>query len=89
MSVFPTLPLIVLLLSQAPPPGSDRRVDLAARLEFMKKSVATFDLHSTDDPRVTYRLKAEPVLRFTDPAGGRPRQARRRWPRPSDRPPGR
>jgi hypothetical protein len=70
MSVFPTLPLIVLLLSQAPPPGSDRRVDLAARLEFMKKSVATFDLHSTDDPRVTYRLKAEPVLRFTDPAGG-------------------
>jgi hypothetical protein len=70
LSVFPTLPLIVLLLGQAESSSAYRRNEPAARLEFMKKSLATFNLHSIDDPQVTYRLKAEPVLRFTDPAGG-------------------
>jgi hypothetical protein len=65
-----TLTMVLVLLGQASPSSAYRRNDSAVRLEFMKKSLATFNLHSIDDPQVAYHLKAEPVLRFTDPAGG-------------------
>ena len=39
------------------------------RLEFMKKSVATHSLTRAGDPSVTYRLSAEPAMRFTNSVG--------------------
>ncbi len=43
--------------------------DAAARLEFMKQSVAAYTLRKPDDPTVTYRVQAEPVVRFNNPVG--------------------
>lgn len=62
--------IVIAALGQAPPEGPDRLDDPASRLEFMKKSLATYDVHSIDDRGSKYRLQPEPILRFTNPVGG-------------------
>jgi hypothetical protein len=63
-------PLIVALLGQAPPaPSTENPGDPAARLEFMKKSVATYNVRPAESRRTTYRLQPEPIIRFTNPVG--------------------
>jgi hypothetical protein len=66
--------MIVLLLSlglvgQSPARGAEWPKAPAARLEFMKKAVASHTLQAADRPNVTYRLQAEPALRFTNSVG--------------------
>jgi hypothetical protein len=56
------------LLGQNPPTG-DGKEDREARLEFMKTSLATYDVHPAIDRKASYRLQVEPVLRFTNPVG--------------------
>jgi hypothetical protein len=51
------------------PPAVDSKEERATRLEFMKSSLAKYDVSSTGVPKVTYRLQAKPVLRFTNPVG--------------------
>jgi len=63
-----TLNLVLGLLGQDPVPG-DGKDERAARIEFMKTSLAKYDIHSAGDRKVTYRLQPEPVLRFTNPVG--------------------
>src|SRR4051812_34883142 len=60
--------LTVSLLAQAPPTG-DGKEERAARLEFMKTSLATYDVHPAGESSKKNRLQAEPVLRFTNPVG--------------------
>jgi hypothetical protein len=59
------------LLGQERPParGPEIAKESAARLEFMKKSVAVHTLKPAGDPNVTYRLLAEPAIRFTNSVG--------------------
>jgi len=64
-----TLLLTLGLLGQAPTRGPEIPKEPAARLEFMKKSVALHTLRPAGDPNVTYRLQAEPALRFTNSVG--------------------
>jgi hypothetical protein len=64
------LPLILGLLGQAQPPAGDTFADSKARLEFMKKSLAIYEVRALDDRGTKFRLQAEPVLRFTNPVGG-------------------
>ena len=65
--------MIVLLslgvLGQVPARGPEVPKQSAARLEFMKKSVAVHALRPADAPNVTYRLEIEPALRFTNSVG--------------------
>lgn len=67
-----TLPIAMTLalglLAQAPPEGEGKD-ERAARLEYMKTSLATYDVHPSADPRATFRLLPEPVIRFTNPVG--------------------
>ncbi len=62
------LPMIVALVAQAPPAG-DSKDERAARLEFMRKTLATYEVHPASNPSARYRFQAEPVLRFTNPVG--------------------
>jgi hypothetical protein len=62
------LPLLLTLLGQTPKTDAEPAAS-AARLEFMKKAVSAHALHPRDDPKTTYRLQAEPVLRFTNTIG--------------------
>jgi hypothetical protein len=66
--LFPVA-LLLGLLNQAPPAG-DTAEDLKARLEFMKRSMATHDVQALDARGTKFRLLPEPVLRFTNPVGG-------------------
>jgi hypothetical protein len=70
MNYLLCVPLLLGLLGQAPTPAGDTPGDLEARLEFMKRSMATHDVHALDDRGTKFRLQAEPVLRFTNPVGG-------------------
>ena len=70
MKYFVSVPLVLALLGQAPPPAGDNPADLKARLEFMKKTMAANDVHAIDDHGTKFRLQPEPVLRFTNPVGG-------------------
>jgi hypothetical protein len=69
MTALPAVPLIVALLGQATPPAFESPGEAAARLDLMKKSVASIVLRSTDGPSKAYRLRPEPVLRFTNTVG--------------------
>jgi len=80
------VPLILGLLSQAPPPAGDTPADFKARLEFMKKSMASNDIHALDDRGTKFQLQAEPVLRFTNPVGGSRDGAMFLWLGEADRP---
>lgn len=64
-----SLLLIAGFLGQGPSPASEKADGAAARLDFMKKSVAVYDLRPADDPKAAYRLLPEPVLRFTNTVG--------------------
>jgi hypothetical protein len=64
------LPVLFSFLGQAAPPGQEGRSDPAARLEFMKTSMASYQVHSTAEPAMAYPLQAEPALRFTNPISG-------------------
>ncbi len=64
-----TLILTLGLLGQPQARGPENTTESAARLEFMKKSVAIHKLHPADQPDVTYRVQAEPAIRFTNSVG--------------------
>jgi hypothetical protein len=68
MTIAPTVALIIGLLAQLPPAGEGKE-DRAARLEFMKTTLATYDLHAAGNRTSKFRLQPEPVLRFTNPVG--------------------
>ena len=74
----------------APRPGAapGRRLTcrFKARLEFMKKSMASHDVHALDDRGTKFRFQAEPVLRFTNPVGGSRDGAMFLWLGEGDRP---
>jgi hypothetical protein len=78
--------LILALLGQAMPAGGDTPADLKARLEFMKRSMATLDVRTLDGLGTPFRLKDEPVLRFTNPVGGSRDGALFLWLGDGDRP---
>jgi hypothetical protein len=63
-----TMTLTLNLLAQAPP-TVDGKEERAARLEYMKTSLATYDVHPAGDSTKKCHLQAEPVLRFTNPVG--------------------
>jgi hypothetical protein len=70
--MIPTLsfPLIVALLSQAPPPPSpDKPEEAPARLEYMKGAATSVTIHPADDRSKTLRLLPEPIIRFNNPVG--------------------
>jgi hypothetical protein len=70
MNVFPTLPLIVALLGQVPPPPSPDKPEAApVRLDFMKKAVTLFTIHPADDRSKPFRLLPDPIIRFNNPVG--------------------
>jgi hypothetical protein len=70
MTSLLALPVLLTLLGQAQTPKTDADpAAAAARLEFMKKAVSAHTLHPLGDPKITYRLQAEPVLRFTNTVG--------------------
>jgi hypothetical protein len=61
--------LSLAVLTQAPSRGAEGPKESAARLEFMKKSVAMHRLQSAEDSSVVYRIQTEPALRFTNTVG--------------------
>jgi hypothetical protein len=66
---FPlTLALTLAVFGQVTP-TEESKEERAARLEVMKASLAKYDVHSVDEPKVTYKLQSEPILRFTNPVG--------------------
>jgi hypothetical protein len=67
-------------------PAADTPADVKARLEFMKKCMATHDVHALDGRDTPFRLQAEPVLRFTNPVGGSRDGAMFVWLGEGDRP---
>ena len=77
---------LALIGQAAPTPGTDPGGDPATRLEAMKRSVASYEVHPLDDPRTTLRLQAEPIMRFTNPVGGSPDGAIFLWLDATDRP---
>jgi hypothetical protein len=70
MNTLLCVPLLLGLLGQARPSAGDSPADLKTRLEFMKKSMASHDIHALDNRATKFRIQAEPVLRFTNPVGG-------------------
>lgn len=68
MTNLGSLALTLALLAQSPPAG-DGKDERAARLEFLKTSLATYDVHPADEPSKKFRLQAEPVIRFNNPVG--------------------
>ncbi len=78
--------LILGLLGQAPSRAADSPADFKARLEFMKKSMASNDIRALDDRGTEFQLQAEPVLRFTNPVGGSRDGAMFLWLGEADRP---
>lgn len=60
--------LILGLIGQAAPAG-DPKGDRAARLDFLKASLAIYEVRPLGDGKPALRLQAEPVLRFTNPVG--------------------
>ena len=68
MTTSSTMILTLAVVAQGAPAG-DGREERAARLEFMKKSLTAYDVHPAGDRKATFRLQAEPVLRFTNPVG--------------------
>jgi hypothetical protein len=59
--------LTLLAMGQAGSPG--KTDDTAARLTIMKNSLTVHELTAPGDPKSRFRLKAEPVLRFTNSVG--------------------
>jgi hypothetical protein len=64
-----TVLLCLGMLGQSPARGPEVAKESATRLEFMKKAVAVHAVQPAADPNVTYRLQAEPAIRFTNSVG--------------------
>lgn len=86
MTCFLSVPLMLSLVGQASPPAGDSAADSKARLEFMKKTMSSYDIAALDDRGTKFRLQAEPVLRFTNPVGGSRDGAMFLWLGDADRP---
>ena len=70
MSPVLSVAMIFALLGQAPSPSPGENVGIsAARLAYMKKSVLGYEIHPAADPKTSYKLQPEPLLRFTNPVG--------------------
>ena len=78
--------LLLLLGLPGQAPAGDAPDDLKSRLEFMKKTMASNEVHALDDRATKFRLQAEPVLRFTNPVGGSRDGAMFVWLGEGDRP---
>jgi hypothetical protein len=64
--------ILMLTLGLAGQPGArgqEVSKESATRLEFMKQAVAAHTLRPADDSSVTFRLRAEPALRFNNSVG--------------------
>ncbi|APW59171.1 hypothetical protein [Paludisphaera borealis] len=59
-----TLNMILCLIAQGPAKDTPD-----GRLDFMRGSLEVESLRATDDPKATFTLRAEPVMRFTNPVG--------------------
>jgi hypothetical protein len=59
--------LVLVVLGQEP--ATDSADDRAARLAFMRRSVELYELRPAGRPATPYRLRRDPVLRFTNPVG--------------------
>jgi hypothetical protein len=81
-----SIPLLLGLLGQTPPQAGDAAALSRARLEFMKKCMARYDIRALDDRGTKFQLQAEPVLRFTNPVGGSKDGALFLWTADGDRP---
>jgi hypothetical protein len=68
MNSLLSLPLIFALLGQEAAAG-DAAALSDTRLEYMKESVLVYDIRPADDPRFSFQLQPQPVLRFTNPVG--------------------
>ena len=66
MSPLLTLAIALSVVGQA---GKPEDGDAAARLAIMKESLSIPTLTAADDPKLVYRLKADPVLRFNNSVG--------------------
>jgi hypothetical protein len=86
MEFYWRVPLILALLGQAPPQAVDTQAESKARLEFMKTSLAIYDVYARDNRNTKFRLMPEPVLRFTNPVGGSKDGAVFLWLDAEDRP---
>lgn len=55
--------------AQAPGEGARKAETPAARLEIMKKAVGRYTVRAAGEPAAQYRLRPEPLLRFTNTVG--------------------
>jgi hypothetical protein len=60
---------LIAIIGQTPPPSPEKPEDSEARLNYMKKSVTIYSVHSANDPATVYRLQTEPILRYSNPVG--------------------
>ena len=81
-----SIPLVIGLLAQATAPVAEKTAERAARLEIMKASLSNYDLHANDDPKATFRMQSEPVIRFDNPISGSKDGAIFLWLGSDDRP---
>ena len=71
MALLIQLPLMLAILGQdLAPPEPDAKPDVAARLAYMKRTVAGYDMRPANDPETPFKLQPEAVLRFNNPVGG-------------------
>lgn len=80
------LPLTLSLMGQAAPSKGVKGDEPSVRLEFMKKSAASYAIRPADDPNTVFRLQTEPVLRFTNSVGATKDGAVFLWLGEGDRP---
>jgi len=62
--------LIMALAGQQAPAESEFPESATVRLDVMKGSLASYSLHASENQKDIYRVRSEPVLRFTNPVGG-------------------
>ena len=86
MLLLSCVSISITLLGQPAAASKDAFATSNARLDFMKNVMATIDVRGLDDRRTTFRLQAEPVLRFTNPVGGSKDGALFLWLGEGDRP---
>jgi hypothetical protein len=62
--------LIAAFLGQAQPQNPEKATISKRRLEFMTKTLASYDAQLSEPLKPAPRLNADPVIRFTNPVGG-------------------
>jgi hypothetical protein len=86
MGVLTSLPFILVVVGQATPPAPEATNEAPARLERMKASAMAYELRPGEGGSVAYRLRADPIFRFTNPVGNSKDGAVFLWLGEDDRP---